>query len=137
MIKFMIFYSYYINEWLIGFHPLMTLTKTFLFLGPFHSQKKILCSIPSAGFPLEIIIFLSVPIKDDLIIAFSVLNEALTTFLRKFNNVSKKIIYICETSSNSPDFSETFKKNFDKLVESESQKGKNLVNFYDYIFLIP
>lgn len=72
--------------------------------------------------------------EDDLIIAFSVLNEALTTFLRKFNNVSKKIIYICETSSNSPDFSETFKKNFDKLVESESQKGKNLVNFYDYIF---
>jgi predicted nucleic acid-binding protein len=32
--------------------------------------------------------------EDDLIIAFSVLNEALTTFLRKFNNVSKKIIYI-------------------------------------------
>lgn len=72
--------------------------------------------------------------EDNMIIAFSVMNEALTTFLRKFNEVSKEIISICDTRSNSPNFFELFKKDFDKLVENESQKGKNLVNFYDYLF---
>ncbi|MGD2247266.1 MAG: hypothetical protein PVF58_02595 [Candidatus Methanofastidiosia archaeon] len=72
--------------------------------------------------------------EDDMILLLSVMNEAIQTFVRKFNQVSSKILLICRTSLNSPDFFEVFKKNFDKLVKNESQKRKNLVNFYKYIF---
>lgn len=72
--------------------------------------------------------------RDDLVVSLSVLVEAIETYVRKFNEVLAEILVICNKALDSSDFVQTFMKDFQTLRISESQKNKNLVNFYDYIF---
>lgn len=71
---------------------------------------------------------------DQMVILFAIMNEAASTFIRKFNTASKKIYSILQKTKNSSDFPKMFKQEFEKMVVGESEKKKNISNFYKYVY---
>lgn len=68
--------------------------------------------------------------KDELILIFTVREEAITTFIYKFKKASDIIIVLIQKTKNLSNFPKIFKQEFEKIIE----ENKDMANFYRYTY---
>lgn len=70
--------------------------------------------------------------KDNMVILITIMTEAISTYIRKFNKASKDLIDVLNKTSKSTDFVELFDQKFKEML-SENKK-KSIANFYEYVY---
>lgn len=68
--------------------------------------------------------------KDELFLMFTVGEEAIETFFRKFKVASDAIFFLMQKTKNSSNFPKVFEENLNKMMKKE----KNVANFYKYAY---